>query len=128
MSMRQTPEATIAGLEGPLYPPGIKALAAALGSGHSGMVLEQIGAKTPGFRDGTRLRSTDGYLWFYLMRYSIKGSNIWVALPWSSHGEKSDGGPLDRSPAVYLYDGGADLVAQVLSNLTSALRAYKPNS
>ena len=128
MSMQQVPAATLSGYQGPFYPKAITKLAEALVVGPptiNGVQLARAAQGVPGYVryiDMEGAVAGDGYNWYCLLEFVVGGGKVLVAVPRFRDGDRKDGYPFDRSPAVYHTGGGSVLVAaDILRALANAL-------
>lgn len=129
MSLQRYDRACFRGWRGPFYPSVIRDLAVELDAVVclSGHVLDGIVSGMPGRnRRIDDRKSTDGYVWFWLIQCSAAGGGALIAIPWAQDWERTDGVGFDRSPALYLKGWTRDRAGEtIVTNLTQAVRARK---
>lgn len=108
---------------GPIYPRQIDELNRLVDGVHvNGSTLGTIGRRMDGFVETMSCQeTTDGYIWFWMMRFRRGGGELIVAFPWAQDWDRRDGVQLDRSVAVY----SLGLVAsRAIDDLVEALLAH----
>lgn len=121
MSGKQHFDAKLKGYNPPVFPQWIEELNRLV----NGFVLQKVGGSINGFLEKTRPRTSDGYGWFWGLKFSLGlGKRVLVAFPWSQDWERTDGLELDRSIAVYVTrDVIPEELNSLLAKLIDALRA-----
>ena len=124
MSNMKHAEATLAGYEGPFFPPEVDELHRQLDrtGGYDGAWLKNIGETIEEFQDISRPTTSDGYVWFWSLDFSIGRGKVLVLIPWAQDWDKTDGTQSDRGIAVHTRGVDELTAAQVVQKLVSAVK------
>lgn len=125
MSLRQAPDAKMHGWSGPFYPAGIDDLARLIGKlpRSSGAQYAEFAKLLPDYRGMFRQKTSDFYLWYWMLAWRVGGSTVLLAIPWSQDWRLYDGIAFDRSPAFYCTRNGENHLADIVGQLQKAVRA-----
>ncbi len=124
MSSMKHAEATLAGCYGPFFPPEAEELHRQLdrAGSYDGAWLNKIGETIEEFQDISRPTTSDGYVWFWSLDFSIGRGKVLVLIPWAQDWDKTDGTQSDRGIAVHTRGVDELTAAQVVQKLVSAVK------
>lgn len=90
----------------------------------NGHALDEIVSEMTSYLDKERIQTSDGYGWFWGLKFHVGDVAIVIAIPWSREQEKTDGSHTDRSIALYCTGGAGSNLDSVATSFANLLEKY----